>query len=144
MRDDKWLNDRFERIWGLLFSDISRLNTVNVRFKGKWKNKFGHIKRLKNLDTEIVINGLFKEDLVPEYIIDLTLAHEIVHYSHGFSSPLPKKYRYPHARGVVRRELKSRGLSNALKLERKFIKEEWMKLYKQMRPEKIVKVRSWF
>lgn len=136
MRDDSWLNGRLEHIWNMLFPEVPRLNTVRARFKGKWKNKFGHIKKLKNNNTEIAINGLFTNELVPEYIIDLTIAHEIVHYSHGFSSPLPRKYRHPHAGGVVRRELKARGMGELLRMERKFVKNEWRELHKRMRPER--------
>lgn len=135
MRDDEWLNDRLEKVWSLIFPDVTRLNKVKVRFKGKWKNKFGHIKKIKE-DTEIVVNGLFRSEAVPEYIIDLTLAHEIAHYSHGFSSPHPRKHRHPHAGGVVRRELKARGLGEHLRKERKFIKEEWEQTFKQMCPER--------
>ncbi|MFH0752710.1 MAG: hypothetical protein V1914_03900 [archaeon] len=144
MRDEVWLKDRFEKIWEMAFPDVTRMNNVRVRFLGRWKNKFGHIKKLKNEDTEIVINGLFKEEAIPEYIIDLTLAHEIVHYSHGFSSPLPKKYKHPHAGGVVRRELKARGLGPLLRKERGFVKNEWVGLYKQLCPDKTLRRRIWF
>lgn len=144
MRDDRWLAERLEQIWQSQFPDVTRLNTVKTRFKGRWKNKFGHIKKLKNQDTEIAVNGLFKEEIIPEYIIDLTIAHEIVHYSHGFSSPLPKLYRHPHAGGIVRRELKARGLGPLLRKERQFVKNEWIRVYKELRPEKALSQRSWF
>lgn len=135
MRDNEWLAARLENLWATLFPDVMRPNTVRTRFKGRWKNKFGHIKRLKNKDTEIAINGLFANETIPEYIIDLTLAHEITHYSHGFNSPLPRKYRHPHAGGIVRRELKARGLGALLRMERHFVKNEWRELYKKMRSE---------
>lgn len=144
MRDDRWLAERLEQIWQTQFPDVTRLNTVKTRFKGKWKNKFGHIKKLKNQDTEIAVNGLFKQEVIPEYIIDLTLAHEIVHYSHGFSSPLPKLYRHPHAGGIVRRELKARGLGLLLRKERQFVKKEWIGIYKGLRPENAARQRRWF
>ena len=51
MRDDEWLALRMDQIWDMLFPEVDRLNNVVVRFKGKWKNKFGHIKRLKNKDN---------------------------------------------------------------------------------------------
>ncbi len=105
MRDNIWLSKRLSEIWDVFFSDISKLNEVSIRFVGKWKNKFGHIKKLKDGSSEIVINGLFKDSKIPDYIIDLTIAHEIVHYLHGFNSPYPKKFRYPHQGGVVRKEL---------------------------------------
>lgn len=131
MRDDVWLAKRLDSIWEMLYSDIERANNVVVRFKGRWKNKFGHIKRLKNKDTEIVVNGLLKHEEVPEYMIDLTLAHELAHYAHGFQSPLKQKYKHPHAGGVVTRELRNRGFGHMLRKERDFLKREWPRIVEE-------------
>ena len=128
MRTDEFLKQRLNQIWSLLFEDTQKLNNVVVRFKGSWKNKFGHIKKVGD-DTEIVVNNLFRHDMVPEYIIDLTIAHELIHYSHGFNSPLKKRYKHPHKGGIVTKELKIRGFSNILKKEKIFVKEEWPKIY---------------
>ncbi|MAG47407.1 hypothetical protein CL617_02280 [archaeon] len=133
MRDDIWLKKRMDNIWELLFPEISRLNNVNIRFKGKWKNKFGHIMK-KTKDTEIVINGLFKELKVPEYIIDITIAHELVHYAHGFNSPLPRLHKHPHKGGVVTKELTKRGFGHLLRKEKVFTKKEWLGMYKSLKP----------
>lgn len=130
MRDNNWLNQRLENIWSLLFPDIEKANNVYAKFKGRWKNKFGHIKMLRNKDSEIVVNSLFKNPVIPEYIIDITLAHELVHYSHGFNSPLKKLYKHPHKGGIVEKELKKRGFYNSIKLEKEFIKNKWHNLYK--------------
>ena len=73
-RDNEFLKNKLELIWER-FSDVERKNNINIRFKGKWKNKFGHIKKLKDGDSEIVINGYFRDQKIPEYIIDLTIAH---------------------------------------------------------------------
>lgn len=129
MRTDEWLLKRLEQIWELLFSEHPKKNEVRVRFKGRWKNKFGHIKKLKDGSTEIVVNGIFKSYTVPEYIIDVTLAHEIIHYIHGFNSPYPQKFKYPHQGGVVRHELLKRGFGKNIELEKKWIKDVWPKLY---------------
>lgn len=136
MRDDEWLAQKLNQIWQLLFPEIERKNNVVIRFKGRWKNKFGHIKRLKNKDTEIAINSLFKNELVPEYVIDTTIAHELIHYSHGFQSPLPRRYRHPHAGGVVRRELLKRGFGHIIRKEKEFTKREWPRIFKQICPNK--------
>lgn len=128
MRDNEWLALRMNQIWEMLFPEVAKLNNVNIRFKGKWKNKFGHIKRTGK-DTEIAVNSLFTHEAVPEYIIDLTIAHELTHYWHGFNSPYEKKYRHPHAGGIVNRELKKRGFGHMLLLERTFVKRQWLPLY---------------
>lgn len=132
MRDDLWLNQRLDQIWNLLFPDIERKNQVKVLFKGKWKNKFGHIKLLKDKSSEIAVNGLFANEIVPEYIIDLTLAHELVHYSHGFNSPLPQRYKHPHKGGVVSKELKKRGFGHMISKEKYFIKKLWWPMYNEL------------
>lgn len=137
MRNDEWLNQRLNQIWELLFSDIERKNVVKARFKGKWKNKFGHIKKLKDNSSEIAVNSLFINEIVPEYIIDLVLAHELAHYSHGFNSPLPQKYKYPHKGGVVSKELKKRGFGHMLVKERIFIKKSWWPIYQKLTGKRV-------
>lgn len=138
MRDDYWLRQRMDSIWNMLFPEVERGNFVIVRFKGRWKNKFGHIKKIKGGNTEIVINSIFRDEIIPEYIIDLTLAHEMVHYMHGFNSPLPKQFNYPHAGGVVNRELKKRGFGDLILKERKWVKNEWPSI-----AERFVKAREY-
>lgn len=131
MRNNNWLHSKLYQVWGGFFNDIPQKNDVVINFKGRWKTKYGHI-TLKNNRTEIIVNGLFKDERVPEYIITLTIAHELTHYAHGFQSPLPRLYRYPHAKGVVRRELLKRGFKDLLKEEKNFSKGEWPKLYSSL------------
>lgn len=128
MRNEEWLATLFHEIWESRFSDVKKRNNVLVRWKGRWKNKFGHIKRLKNKDTEIVVNSLFKDERVPKEVIELTIAHEIVHYMHGFNSPYEKKFKYPHQGGVVERELRDRGYNELVNFEKSWSKNEWPKI----------------
>ena len=132
MRDDEWLNKKMNSMWDMLFPDVEKKNDVTIRFKGRWKNKFGHIKKLKNKNTEIAVNGLFRHELVPECIIDLTIAHELSHYAHGFNSPLPKLFEHPHKGGVVTKELLRRGFGSCLREEKRFIKD-WPKIYQYLK-----------
>ena len=125
MRDNDWLFKRMEDIWELLFPDVEKKNKVNITFKGKWKHKFGHIKRKKDTSTEIAINSIFTDPLIPECIIDITIAHELVHYMHGFNSPHPQRYKHPHAGGIVIKELKKRGFTHQMKIEKDFIQHKW-------------------
>ena len=131
MRDEEWLASRLNQIWLLLFPEIERRSNVNIRFKGRWKNKLGHITRLKNKDTEIAINSLLKNEEIPEYIVDLTIAHELVHYMHGFHSPHKKQHKHPHQGNIVDKELVRRGFGYLLSKERKWMKEEWPKFLKK-------------
>jgi len=131
MRDDLFLAERLNQIWNMLFPEVERKNNIIVRFKGKWRNKFGHIKLLKDKTTEIAINSHFKNLEIPEYIIDLTLAHELVHYMHGFNSPLEKRFRHPHKGNIVNRELVNRGFGSMLRLEKAFVRQKWPEFLKQ-------------
>ena len=131
MRDDQFLKEKLESIWNTGFPDVERKNNIKIRFKGRWKNKFGHIKKLKDGNSEIVINGYFKDEKIPDHVIDLTIAHELVHYSHGFNSPLPRLYKHPHKGGIVNKDLKRRGFGHLLKLERPWIKNEWRNIVKE-------------
>jgi hypothetical protein len=128
MRDNDWLIQRMNQIWDTLFHDFPKKNVVKARFLGKWKNKFGHIKKLKDGSTEIVVNGHFKHPSIPDFIIDLTLAHEIVHYIHGFHSPYPRMFKYPHQGNVVNKELKARGFEHLLIKEKPWVREDWPRL----------------
>ena len=131
MRDDLWLNSRLEQIWQFLFPEVIKENKVIIRFKGRWKNKFGHISK-RGEHSEIVVNGLFRHEDVPEYMIDLTIAHELIHYMHGFNSPLPKLYEHPHKGGIVTRELRKRGFSHLLVKEKYFLKDKWIGMYERL------------
>ena len=130
-RDQEWLKNKLNQIWGLLFPEVPKDNEVIVRFRGKSKYRLGSI-RMKDSITFITINSLFKHELVPEHVVDTTLAHELVHYMHGFNSPLPKKYRYPHQGNIVNKELIKKGFGNSLKLEKIWIKTEWEKIHKTL------------
>lgn len=129
MRTDHWLITRLDRIWNVLMPEIKRQNIVRVRFGSNWKTKYGHIKKLKDGSTEIIVNNLFRNEKVPEFIIDTTIAHELIHYMHGFHSPLPKQFKYPHEGRVVDKELKKRGFSFLLKMEKDWVKNKWWDLY---------------
>ncbi len=134
MRDQEWLETRFDQIWSLFFPDVERKD-VSIRWKGRWKNKFGHITSKKGR-SEIVINTLFQDSRVPEDILKLTIAHEIIHYMHGFHSHLPKQYNHPHQGGVVDKELIKRGFGYSLRRERDWYKNEWLPLFRELCPQR--------
>lgn len=73
----------------------------------------------------ITINGYFQDPEIPEFVVDAIIAHEFMHYAHGFASPHQQAYRHPHKGGVVTWDLKERGLGDILKLEKSWIKKNW-------------------
>lgn len=125
-RNDLWLLSRLDTIWSNHFGEVTQDNKVFIRFGRYSKYRLGSIRmdrRSKN--TYITISGMFKDLKVPIEVIDHTIAHELVHYVHGFSSPKTRLHRYPHHGGVVNRELKERGLGHLIKAYSK-----WLKVYK--------------
>lgn len=132
LRDNKWLADRLEQIWQRYFPDIEISNTILVRFGRPAITRLGSIKfgRKKpsasgNPNTYITITGYFRDPVIPEYVVDSVLAHELTHYSHGFYSPHDQLYRHPHKHGVVNKELTNRGLNDILKLQKVWLKQHW-------------------
>ncbi len=140
MRDNEWLENRLEYLQRKYFADIDIPNTLTVKFGRRAKTRLGSIKKVfpKSLlermtgkfETEILITGFFRDELVPEYVIDATVAHELCHYAHGFSSPLPQIANHPHRGGIVHKELRERGMGEMEKRQKKWIKDKWQKYIK--------------
>lgn len=119
-RDNNWLLSRLDLIWSKYFSDVEQTNPVHIRFGRYSKYRLGSIKlNRKTNHSFITITAMFKDHKIPTQVVDHTLAHELVHYAHGFSSKRARLHKYPHAGGVVRQELEERGvgfLNKAYKL----------------------------
>lgn len=129
MRDNSYLENLLYDIWENHFCDVARLNLVTIKYGKHSKRQLGSIRLIKDVDTFnryvkkyklskelfedtsvslINITRYFTYDFVPEYVIKSTIAHELCHYTHGFSSPLEKKFKYPHQGGIVKKELKKK------------------------------------
>ena len=148
-RNNEYLEDRLFSIWEEYFLDIPRKNLVLIKFGKYSKRQLGSIKWatkdtkinsiLKKKKDEylnqddsrisvISITRYFQNLNIPEYVIDGTIAHELVHYVHGFHSPLEKKYNHPHKGGIVKKELIKRGLGDVYKQSEVWLKENWRKV----------------
>lgn len=136
MRDNEWLKKRLDHIWRTYFANVAQANEVTIEFGRAARTRLGSIKQLRlmrrgavdALNTSgslITITGYFKDERVPEFMIDAVIAHELCHYAHGFSSPLPQLLKYPHQGGAVDREMIKRGLGDMLLAQQKWLKTEW-------------------
>lgn len=129
MRDDKWLLSRLDHLWSKYFSDINQVNTILIRFGRHARFRLGSIKFNRTTQhSYITITAMFKNPAVPLEVVDHTIAHELCHYTHGFSSPNPRLHKYPHHGGVIRRELEGRGLGSLVKAYQRWLKEYRKKL----------------
>jgi len=127
MRDNAYLQSRLNYLWQDYFADIPQQNKVFIKFGRAAKYRFGSIRlSYEDNSTHILINGMFKDESYPKEIIDHTIAHELVHYAQGFSSPRPRMHAYPHRGGVIDKELNDRGLKHLV-----FIYNVWVVQYKK-------------
>lgn len=148
IRTNNWLTECMYSLWEEHFADVPRKNLVIIKFGRDSARQLGSIKwarkntRIKSFITNkeirdvhqvqddkritvITITKKFQKPEIPEYVVRATIAHEIVHYVHGFSSPLKQTYRYPHQGGIIRKELESRGLGVLHATARKWLRENW-------------------
>lgn len=135
MRDDNWLLARLDYLWSNYFADIPQINPVYIRFGRFARLRFGSIRMDRaTKKTYITISGMFKDQSVPQEIVDHTIAHELCHYTHGFSSPHKRLHRFPHEGGIIKHELENRGLIYLYEAYRNWIKgyrEELKSYYRQ-------------
>ncbi|MCA9374772.1 hypothetical protein KC622_00410 [Candidatus Dojkabacteria bacterium] len=148
MRDNNYLLERMYSIWEEYFADIPRKNLVLIKFGKYSKRRLGSIKwadtrtkvktlYINHLDEHaiqddkrislITITRYFQNDVVPAEVIDATIGHELVHYAHGFHSPLRKLYKHPHRGGIVDKEMAKRGMENLLEFSEEWLKRNWVK-----------------
>lgn len=124
IRDDRWLLSRLDHIWTNFFHDIKQENPVFIKFGRYSRYRLGSIKfDQKTSRSFITITSVFKNEKVPVDVIDHTIAHELCHYAHGFSSPKTKLHKYPHHGGVIRKELQARCLDYLVKAYALWLKQ---------------------
>ncbi|MGH2507668.1 MAG: hypothetical protein ACRDHZ_09745 [Ktedonobacteraceae bacterium] len=123
-----------DEIWQGYFADVSRVNQLEIAYGQPWKRRLGLIRlSLDNTTSFIGVNALLQIQQIPEYILIITIAHEITHYAHGFGSPLPRQYTHPHAHHVVQDELERRGLGEMMRLCDAWIDSAWFSFYDRQR-----------
>lgn len=133
MRTHKWLEEQFEQLLRTNFVDLAIKNPIYVRFGRRTSRRLGSIsfERIKEEPEKvsvITINGYFRSEVIPKEIVHVTLAHELIHYLHGFNSKHNQIFDFPHKGSIVNKELRHRGFSNELKFQRQWLKEKWEKI----------------
>lgn len=138
MRDDKWLEEQLQFLLQKYFSNVKITNPIQIKFGREAKYRFGSIKLLRQRGLKIfrkdsapqksiiTITSMFAREDVPVGVVRYTIAHELCHYAHGFSSMNKQMFRHPHHGGIVNRELIQRGADD---LTREF--KLWLKGYRK-------------
>jgi len=134
-RDNEWLREQLAQIWYQYFNEIPQPNEVIIKFGQKAATRLGSIKwgrkPIAHPDGSIqkrsiiTITSHFKDPAIPDTVVLATIGHELVHYAHGFSSPLYQKYDHPHKGGIVDKELRARGLGEILTAHKRWLKNNW-------------------
>lgn len=129
-RGERWLIQMLDEIWERHFVDTPRVNRVLVSFGGAWKTRLGLITMSEDEKISYIqINALLRYPEVPEIVARVTTAHEMVHYAHGFGSPLPRRYKHPHRGGIVKRELLRRGMAHEYERYDEWVYSHWYDFY---------------
>lgn len=123
-RDNNWLLSRLDFIWSEHFADIPQTNKVFIRFGRYSKYRLGSIRLDRRTKASLItITSMFKDPTIPREVVDHTIGHELTHYAHGFSSTHPRLHKYPHAGGVVKKEMEARGMGYLHQAYQGWIKE---------------------
>lgn len=155
MRTNYWLQSQLNILCSKYFPEVNPEKDVTISFGRKGKQRLGSIKRRDvnnrfsdsflrrftnffeirdpgsesgmtlSIPSIITITGYFRDEQIPEYVVIATIAHELVHYVHGFSSPMPQMYNHPHKGKVVQRELLKRGLGDIHYDSERWLRKEW-------------------
>ena len=110
------------------FYDVNLVNPVDVSYGIRARRRLGSI-ALVDGRSIIRVNRLLAEDTVPTFVVDATIGHEMAHYTHGFGSTLPRKYRHAHRGAVVDTEMDNRGMHDIRLQANAWVKESWGTFY---------------
>ena len=143
MRSNGWLKEQLDFLLKNYFSDVKITNPLEIKFGREAKYRFGSIRlvkprglrglrRLRGFGEKIpqksmiTITSLFAKESIPVEVVRYTMAHELCHYAHGFSSQNKRMFKYPHHGGIVNKELKERGAEDLTTIFKK-----WLKIYRK-------------
>jgi hypothetical protein len=135
-RTNAWLEQQLEVIWQRHFSDIERVTPIKIQFGRRAYRRLGSIvlrpafASTSRQYSQIIISGILADPAMPEFIAQQVIAHELVHYIHGFGSHLPRHLDHPHQGGVIVREFKRRGLWELFRVYQAWMKIHWIQYLK--------------
>lgn len=127
LRTNIWLLSKLDYLWSNFFTEMEQTNPIFIKFGRYSKYRLGSIRLDRRTEKSyITITSMFKNPKIPVEVVEHTIAHELVHYAHGFSSKRTRLHKYPHAGGVVQREMDERGLGHLNKAYK-----IWVKSYRE-------------
>ena len=137
MRDNAWLDQQMHQLWQHHFSDILMVTPIKINFGRYAYRRLGSIILRpsgvipEHQHAHIVISAALADPRVPDIVVQQVIAHELVHYIHGFGSHLPRRLRHPHQGGVIAREFRRRGLWELFRAYQAWMKVNWVNYLRQ-------------
>ena len=125
MRDNLFIRNCFLELYRQHFADVPLPNKIVIGFGRYSRTRLGSIKLNAQKQSVIVLTGYFRSEEVPLAVLQATLAHEFVHYLHGFNSLHPRKISHPHRGNVVKDEMRRRGLLPILIEQQRWLRTQW-------------------
>lgn len=132
MNSDRYLTKKTGEILRENFPQKQITNLLVVKWSDDaWKTKLGHITPLKNAEfgSLIEINSVLNNPHVPEFVVEATLLHELIHYFDGFGSNHKRLRRHPHAGGVMKKEFAKFGWTELAEKQNKWIEKNFSGIY---------------
>ncbi len=164
LRQDSELTVLLEQLLGQYFIGYALANPIQVRFGRYSRTRLGSIglagwrslkhpqalaypgRRLNQPNqaaSQIVITGYYRHRSIPDRLILATLAHELVHYFHGFHSALPQRFLDPHRGNIVDQELYKVGFGQELRLAKSWQRLHLRQAMQQIdQEERLIKPRT--
>lgn len=136
-RTNAWLESQLDDIWGAHFSDVDRVTPIKIHFGRRAYRRLGSIVLRpaqappQRQYSQIIISGVLADEAIPDIVIRQIIAHELVHYIHGFGSHMTRHLRHPHQGGVIVREFRRRGLWELFRAYQSWMKLHWVPLLKR-------------
>src|SRR3989344_3820957 len=155
LRNHQWLQKQLDFLLTKYFADLTITSPIEIKFGREAKYRFGSIKLYRNKKQEtinskqkfrvsglkfkvsslvrkqpqksiITITSMFAKETIRSKVVAYTIAHELCHYAHGFSSTNRRLFKFPHHGGIVNAELQKRGANDLITAYKK-----WLKTYRQ-------------
>ncbi len=137
-RNNAWLDQCLRQVWHRYFTDIEESTPVSISFGQRSYRRLGSIALRRGMISKefvpisrITISALLTDQAIPELVIEHIIAHELVHYVHGFGSERPRSLRHPHQGGVIISEFQKRGVWELYRAYQAWMKVHWKQVLAQ-------------
>jgi hypothetical protein len=138
MRNNQWLEQQLAQLWCNHFSDIQMVTPIKINFGRRAYQRLGSIvlrpayAPTAHQHSHIVISGVLADERIPDIIVQQVIAHELVHYIHGFGSHHLRHLRHPHQGGVIVKEFRRRGLWELFRAYQAWMKVNWVSYLREI------------